>query len=68
MIRMGIVVVIGAIIVSMGVALYMYTQYQPNFIEASAGEAVVGEEDLGLEEVLVDPPVREKSKHEHDHQ
>jgi len=38
--KIGIVIVIAAIIVSMGVAMYMYIQYQPNFIQAIAGEPV----------------------------
>jgi hypothetical protein len=38
--RIGLVIVIGAIIVSMGVAIYMYSQYQPNLIFANAGEPV----------------------------
>jgi hypothetical protein len=37
----GIVIVIGAIIASMGVALFMYTQYQTNYIESSVGNAVI---------------------------
>jgi len=37
---MGVVIVVGAIIISMAVALYMYTQYQPNFVQAQAGEPV----------------------------
>ena len=41
MARMGVVIVIGAIIISMGVALYTFTQYQPNFIETTAGETVI---------------------------
>ena len=38
MARMGLVIVIGAIIGSMILANYMYTQYQTNFIETNAGE------------------------------
>ena len=34
----GIVIVIGAIIASMGFALFTYTQYETNFIESSAQE------------------------------
>lgn len=37
----GAVIVVGGIIISMAVAMYMYTQYQTNFIEAGAGEYVV---------------------------
>jgi hypothetical protein len=33
--------VIGAIVISMGSAMYMYTQYQTNFIIAKSGEPVV---------------------------
>ena len=35
------VIVIGAIVISMTVAMYMYTQYQTNFIIVKAGEPVV---------------------------
>jgi hypothetical protein len=38
--RIGVVIVIGAIIASMGLAMYMYTQYQTNFITVAAGEPV----------------------------
>ena len=41
MVRMGLVIVIGAILISMGVGLYMYTQYQPNFIQTTAGVPVI---------------------------
>jgi hypothetical protein len=41
MAQIGIVIVIGAIAISMVVALYMYTQYQTNFIMAKTGEPVV---------------------------
>lgn len=37
---LGVVIVIGAIIASMGVAMYMYTQYQINFIESVEGQTV----------------------------
>jgi hypothetical protein len=37
----GIVIVIGAIIGSMGLAMFMYTQYQTNYIESSVGNAVI---------------------------
>ena len=40
MARMGLVIVIGAIIGSMVLANYVYTQYQTNFIEMDAGETV----------------------------
>ena len=41
MARMGLVIVIGAIIGSMVLANYTYMQYQTNFIETTAGEAVM---------------------------
>ena len=41
MARMGLVIVIGAIIGSMVLANYMYIQYQTNFIEVSEGETVI---------------------------
>ena len=41
MAQMGIVLVIGAIIISILAAMYMYTQYQTNFIIANAGESVI---------------------------
>ena len=34
---LGVVIVIGAIIASMSAAMYMYTQYQTNFIELCLG-------------------------------
>ena len=37
---LGAVIVVGAIIASMAVAMYMYTQYQTNLIDAVAGETV----------------------------
>lgn len=40
MARMGVVIVVGALIASMGIGLYTFIQYQPNFIEAKAGEPV----------------------------
>ena len=40
MARMGLVIVLGAIIGSMVLANYVYTQYQTNFIEMDAGETV----------------------------
>ena len=36
----GLVIIIAGIIASMAAAMYMYTQYQTNFIEAKAGEQV----------------------------
>lgn len=39
--RIGIVIVIGIIIISMSATLYIYTQHQTNFIIAKAGEPVV---------------------------
>jgi hypothetical protein len=41
MAQIGVVIVIGAIIISMASAMYMYTQYQTNFIIVKAGEPVV---------------------------
>jgi len=41
MVRIGVVIVIGIIIISMAVTMYMYTQYQTNFISVKAGEPVV---------------------------
>ena len=41
MARIGLVIVIGAIIGSMVLANYMYMQYQTNFIEVSEGETVL---------------------------
>ena len=38
MVRMGLVIFVGAIIVSMAVAIYAYVLYQPNFLFASEGE------------------------------
>ena len=43
MARIGLVIVIGALIASMVAAVYMYAQYQPNLVYANAGEpAIVG--------------------------
>ncbi|MBC8516509.1 MAG: DUF4352 domain-containing protein [Nitrosopumilus sp.] len=36
----GIVIVIGAIVASMGLAMIMYTQYTTNFIESTVGETI----------------------------
>ena len=41
MARFGVIIVLGAIIGSMVLANYMYTQYQTNFIEVNEGEIVV---------------------------
>ena len=40
MARIGVVIVIAAIIVSMVIANYMYIQYQTNYIESTAGETI----------------------------
>ena len=40
MARIGLVVVIAGIIASMGVAMYMYTEYQTNLVQATAGDTV----------------------------
>ena len=40
MARIGLIIIIAAIVASMAGAMYMYTQYQTNFIEAKAGESV----------------------------
>ena len=40
MIRLGMVIVIGAIIATMGAGMYMYTQYQTNYITSVAGNTV----------------------------
>lgn len=41
MIRIGMIVVLGAVIGSMAIALYAYVLYQPNIIEVSHGEPVI---------------------------
>jgi hypothetical protein len=41
MVNFGIVIVIGAIVVSMAAGMFMYSQYQTNYITAIAGETVV---------------------------
>lgn len=41
MARIGIIIVIAAIVISMAAALFMYTQYQTNFITVNAGESVI---------------------------
>jgi len=40
MANMGVVIVIGAIIASMVLANYMYTQYTTNYIESESGEII----------------------------
>ena len=40
MIRLGMVIVIGAIVATMAAGMYMYTQYQTNYIETVAGKTV----------------------------
>ena len=41
MANLGVVVVFGAIIISMGAGIYTYTQYQTNYITSIAGEPVI---------------------------
>lgn len=41
MANFGIIIVIGAIVASMAVAMFMYTQYQTNYVTANAGEPVI---------------------------
>ncbi|MGI0056878.1 MAG: DUF4352 domain-containing protein [Nitrosarchaeum sp.] len=41
MVQIGIFIVIGAILISMAIAMYYYTQYQTNLIIAKTGEPVV---------------------------
>jgi len=40
MARIGVMIVIGGIIISMIAAMYMYTEYQTNFIKVNSGEKV----------------------------
>ncbi len=40
MVRIGVIAVIGAVIVSMAAANYTYIQYQTNYIEAVAGQTI----------------------------
>ena len=40
MVRIGLVIVVAAIIISIGVAMSFYIEYQPNFITVNAGEPV----------------------------
>ena len=37
----GVVIVVGSIIASMRLAMFMYTQYQTNYIESSVGNTVI---------------------------
>ena len=37
----AVVILFGAIIASMAVAIYMYSEYQVNFIETTAGKPVI---------------------------
>jgi len=41
MVQITVFIVIGAIIISMGAAMYTYTQNQTNFITANVGESVI---------------------------
>ena len=41
MIKIGAIIVIGTIIVTMAAGMFMYTQYQTNYISSVAGETVV---------------------------
>ena len=36
----GVVIVVGGIVASMGLAIFMYTQYSTNFIESTVGEKI----------------------------
>ena len=40
MVNLGVIIVIGAVVGSMGIAMYMYTQYQTNFVTGIAGEPI----------------------------
>ena len=40
MIRLGAIIMISAIMVSIGIAMYFYVEYRPNFLYANAGEPV----------------------------
>ena len=40
MASIAIVIIMAAVIASMGAAMYAYTAYQPNFVEGAAGEPV----------------------------
>ena len=41
MVNLGIFIVIGAVVASMGFAIYMYSEYQTNFVSANVGEPIV---------------------------
>ncbi|MEK0321058.1 MAG: hypothetical protein QQN61_08215 [Nitrosopumilus sp.] len=41
MVKIGAIIVIGTIIVTMAAGMFMYTQYQTNYISSVAGETVV---------------------------
>lgn len=41
MVRIGMVLVMGGILVSMSIAMFAWTQYQPVILEASPGEPVI---------------------------
>ncbi len=41
MVNLGIVIVIGAVVGSMGIAMYTYAQYQTNFVTGIAGEPII---------------------------
>ena len=40
MVNLGMVIVIGAVVGSMGIAMYTYTQYQTNFVTGVTGEPI----------------------------
>lgn len=40
MAKMGIIIVIGAILISMGAAMFFFFEYQPNLIERQLGEPI----------------------------
>ncbi len=40
MVNLGVIIVIGAVIGSMGIAMYMYSQYQTNFVTGVVGESI----------------------------
>ena len=41
MVNIGIFIVIGAVVASMVFAIYMYSEYQTNFVTANAGEPII---------------------------
>ena len=41
MVNFGIVIVIAVVIGTMSAGMYMYTQYQTNYIESAAGETII---------------------------